>query len=121
MFIQYFGWEAGLALLFAVAGCAVRYNELYKQSFVKITWFITDSIIAMTLGYITYLELVIELKVSLIHSYLVCMIVGNLGSKALTLAKAIVYKKLEKYGLLQSTEIEKVLKDDKSNSSDTKK
>jgi len=94
--MQYFNPNILFAMLFAFIGCSIRYSELYKLN--KFLWgyYIVDSLIAMCLGYITYLELTIEFEISLVHTYLVCIIIGNVGSKVLTLVKTFLIQKLAK-------------------------
>ena len=94
--MQYFSPNILFAMLFAFIGCSIRYSELYKLN--KFAWshYIVDSLIAMCLGYITYLELTIEFEISLVHTYLVCIIIGNVGSKVLTLVKTFLIQKLAK-------------------------
>lgn len=115
MLIQYFSLEAFLAVCFSFIGCFIRYGELYKHSLFKTTWFIIDSLISVFLGYITYLELVVELRVHLVHSYLACMVVGNIGSKTLTLIKYLINSSLEKHHI---TGLGEVLFSDEANKHD---
>lgn len=92
----YFHPDMVFAMLFAFIGCSIRYGELYKLN--KFLWghYIVDSLIAICLGYITYLELTIEFEICVVHTYLVCIIIGNVGSKVLTLVKTFLIQKLAK-------------------------
>ena len=92
---NYFTVDTAIAMLFAFVGCSIRYGELHKKKLASFSWYIIDAFIAIFLGYITWLELTVELEVSLVHTFLVCMLVGNIGSKTLNIVKAIVVHKLE--------------------------
>ena len=92
---EYFTIDTAIAMFFAFIGCAIRYGELHKKKAAAFSWFLIDSFIAIFMGYITWLELTVELEISLVHTILVCMLVGNIGSKVLTIIKAIVVSKVE--------------------------
>ena len=89
-------FEPIIAMVFSFIGCSIRYGELYQTNNYKVSWHLIDSFISICLGYITYLEATKEFSLSVTHTYLICIIIGNMGSKVLTYVKAILGNKLNK-------------------------
>lgn len=98
-------FEPIIAMVFSFIGCSIRYGELYKTNHYKVSWHLIDSFISICLGYITYLEATKEFSISVTHTYLICIIVGNMGSKVLTYVKAILNNKLNKLNQIDISEL----------------
>lgn len=74
-----------LGVIAAFGGCSIRYGDLYKRGKLKIKYYLVDALTAIFLGAFMYAYLVKDLGISTIHASLFNIIVGNLGSKAISL------------------------------------
>ncbi len=86
--------EFFLGVFAAFGGCSIRYGELYKQNKVNLKFYIVDALTAIFLGAFNYVYLVQDLKVSPLDACLFNIIIGNLGSRAITVLCNIVKKQL---------------------------
>jgi len=112
MLSEYIQLESIIAMIFSFIGCSIRYGELYKTNNFKGSWYFIDSFISIFLGYITYLEAVNEFSISITHTYLICIIIGNIGSKVLTFVKFYIYNKIKKIDNLDIKDLNKIYHDD---------
>lgn len=81
-----------LGVLAAFGGCSIRYGEYYKRNKVNIRFYIIDALTAVFLGAYTYIYLTQDLEVSAINACLFNIIVGNLGSRAITVVCNLLKK-----------------------------
>ena len=76
----------------AFGGCTVRYGELYKEGAVNFKFYVIDALTAIFIGAFMFAYLTEELHISTLHSCLFNIVVGNLGSKAISILTGIVKK-----------------------------
>ena len=81
-----------LGILAAFGGCSIRYGEYYKKNKVNVKFYLVDALTAVFLGAYVYIYLVQDLGVSAINACLFNIIVGNLGSRAITVVCNLVKK-----------------------------
>lgn len=86
--------EFFLGVFAAFGGCSIRYGEYYKENKVNFKFYLIDAFTAIFLGAFNYIYLVQDLQVSPINACLFNIIVGNLGSRAITIICEIVKNKL---------------------------
>lgn len=77
--------ELLLGMFTAFGGCSIRYGELYKRGKLHIKFYLVDSLTAIFIGAFMYLYLVTDLGVSPMHAVLFNILVGNLGSRIVTI------------------------------------
>ncbi len=83
-----------LGVIAAFGGCTIRYGELYKRGKLNIKFYLVDAVSAVFIGAFMYAYLVKDLGISVIHASLFNILIGNLGSKAITLVCNIVKSQL---------------------------
>lgn len=81
-----------LGVFAAFGGCSIRYGEYYKQNKINLRFYLVDALTAIFLGAYTYVYLVQDLEVSPINACLFNIIIGNLGSRAITIISNILKK-----------------------------
>ncbi len=75
-----------LGVFAAFGGCSIRYGEYYKRGKLNLKFYFVDALTAIFLGAFVYVYLVHDLEISVLHASLFNIIIGNLGSRIITLA-----------------------------------
>ncbi len=83
-----------LGVIAAFGGCSIRYGELYKRGKLNLKFYLVDALTAIFLGAFMYAYLVKDLGISMIHASLFNIVVGNLGSKSMTILSNFVKNQL---------------------------
>ncbi len=86
--------ELLIAVFAAFGGCSIRYGELYKSGKVNLKFYIVDALTAIFLGAFMYVYLTDDLHISVTHAALFNIIIGNLGSRTITIISSILRKQI---------------------------